>query len=279
MVDVLVLDLGGTLVDGRQSFPHVTAALGALRRFHGSSGQPLQLALVSDFHPADPPTSSGVKARFTEYLGLLDGFGLRRFFRPAGRHVTLSTHAGVNKPDRRVYELALERLGTGASLADCLSITEDASHVAACRALGMQALRFGGGFGDWSEAPLLVRHIVDPSSAHNTALALGVWLEAHHGRKVARVDGTPTAAGATARLRPPGATPASFVFDDAGRVTSVDLGAAGDAGEVAAFHRSLAEHGQLAPPGEGPLPPGATHRVEADESGKPVVRRGRFSAI
>jgi len=227
MVDVLVLDLGGTLVDGDHPLPHVKAALGALRRFRGSSGLPLQLALLSDFHPADPPTTAGVKARFTQYLGLLDGFGLRRFFQPAGRHVTLSTHAGVAKPDRRVYELALERLGTGATLAGCLSITENADHVAACKGLGMQALRFGGDFGDWSEAPLLVRHIVDPTSAHNTTVALGMWLEVHHGRKVAGVDGEPTALGATARLRRPGPASASFAFDDAGRVTSVDFGRAG----------------------------------------------------
>ena len=279
MVAVLLLDLGGTLVDGDRPFPHVKAALGALQRFRGSSGQPLQLALVSDFHPAEPPTPAGVKARFSEYLRLLDGFGLRRFFQPVGRHVTLSTHAGVAKPDRRVYELALQRLGTGATLADCLSITEDAAHVAACKGMGMRAMRFGGDFGDWSEAPLLVRQMVDPTSAHNTALALGVWLGAHHGRKVAGLDVEPTAARAIARLRPPGPPSASFAFDGTGRITSVDFGPAGHAEEVDAFHRSLAEHGQLAPPGEGPLPPGATHRVEEDASGNRVVRRGRFSAI
>ena len=279
MVDVLVLDLGGTLVDGGQPFPHAKAALFALQRFRGSSGQPLQLALVSDFHPADPATPAGVKARFTEYLRLLDGFGLRRYFQPVGRHVTLSTHAGVTKPDRRVYELALQRLGSGATLTDCLSITEDAGHVAACKSLGMRALRFGGDFGDWSEAPLLVRQMIDPTSAHNTALALGVWLDAHHRRKVAGVDGEPTAARATTRLRPPGSAFASFAFDEAGRVTALDFGPTGHAEEVDAFHRSLAEHGQLAPPGDGPLPAGATHRVEEDEGGKRVVRRGRFSAI
>jgi len=223
MVDVLVLDLGGTLVDGRKPCTHVEVALGAMRRFRGSSGRPLQFALISDFHPADPPTPAGVRSRLTEYLRLLDGFGLRRFFLPAGRHVTLSTHAGVAKPDRRVYQLALERLGTGAELADCLSITEDAGHVAACKGMGMRALRFGGDFDDWSEAPLLVRHIIDPTSSHNTALALGVWLKVHHGRRLVGVEGEPTAAGATARLRPPGPASASFAFDSEGRVTALVL--------------------------------------------------------
>jgi hypothetical protein len=222
MVDVLMLDLGGTLVDGAHPFPHVLEALAALRRFSGTSGRPLELAVVSDFLPADPPTPAGVKARLAEYLAILDGVGLRRAFQPATRRVTLSTQAGVAKPDRRVYELALRRLDCGAALADCLSITEDGAHVAACRALGMQALRFGGDFTDWSEAPLLVRHVVDPASGPNTALALAVWLAARHGRKLAGLDGAPTPAGANLRVRPPGPTRASVAFDPAGRVARLE---------------------------------------------------------
>jgi FMN phosphatase YigB (HAD superfamily) len=71
----------------------------------------------------------------------------------------------VNKPDQRIYRLALDRLGSDAEFAECLSITEDAGHVAACRALGMQALQFGVDFTDWSQAPRLVRSIIDPSDA------------------------------------------------------------------------------------------------------------------
>ena len=280
MVDVLVLDLGGTLVDGSRPIPHVRAALTALRKFEGSSGRPLRLVLVSDFAPADPPTPAGVRARFTEYLRLLDGFGLRRFFQPVARHVTLSTHAGTFKPDRRVYELALERLGGGVGLTDCLSITEDAGHVAACKDLGMRALRFGGDFTDWSEAPLLVRHLVDPKSAHNTSLALGVWLEATQGRKLAGLHGKPTEAGAGLRLRPPGPAAAVVAFDGSGRVDALDWEDSSVARhESASFSRSLHEQGQVAPPGAGPLPPGATHREEVGEQGKPVPRRERFSAF
>lgn len=276
MADVLLLDLGGTLVEGEKPLPHVKAALGALLRFEGSSGQTLQLALVSDFLPADPATPGGVKTRFSEYLRLLDGFGLRRFFQPAGRHVTLSTHAGVAKPDRRVYELALERLGSSAGLASCLSITENADHVAACRRLGMATLQFGTDFSDWSEAPLLVRHAIDPGSSHNTLLALSVWLPVHHGRKPAGIDGPSSATGAHIRLRPPGPASASVTFGTAGRVAAFDLDSPV---EATAFYRSLREHDQLAPEGDGPLPPGATHRSERDDRGEPVVRRGRFSAI
>jgi FMN phosphatase YigB (HAD superfamily) len=110
-----------------------------------------------------------VQARFDEYLALLGGFGLRSFFEPVDRRVTISTQAGVTKPDQRIYRLALDRLGTDAKLADCLSITEDAAHVAACRELGMQALQFGIDFQDWAQAPGLVRSMIDPEHGEEGA--------------------------------------------------------------------------------------------------------------
>jgi FMN phosphatase YigB (HAD superfamily) len=213
MVRVLILDLGGTLVAADQPLPHVPEALATFGELDGATGEPLELALVSDFLPAAPATPAGMAQRFAEYLDLLEGFGLRKFFEPVDRHVTLSTQAGVNKPDLRVYELALTRLGTDATIADCLSITEDAGHVAACRALGMQALQFGVDFTDWSQAPALVRGSIDP-----------------------------------------------------------------DDREAEAFATSLRVHGQLTEEGQGPAQ-GATHHVERDESGGPVIRRDRFSAL
>jgi hypothetical protein len=65
---------------------------------------------------------------FDEYLKLLEQFGLRAFFEPVDRRVTLSTHAAANKPDRRVFEKAIARLGVSAALTDCLFITENVSH-------------------------------------------------------------------------------------------------------------------------------------------------------
>ncbi len=276
VVEVVLLDLGGTLVDGDRPLPHVKEALAALQRFEGSSGGRLELALVSDFAPADPPTPAGVRARVSEYLKLLDGFGLRRYFQPAGRRVTLSTQAGVAKPDRRIYELALKRLGGGAELGSCLAITEDAGHVAACRDLGMQALRFGADFETWAEGPLAVRHAIDPTNAANTSLALGVWLAATQGRKLAGLEGEPTAEGVDVRLRPPGPVSVSITFDPTGLVAALDWE---PGGEAATFNRSLRASGRLAPRGRGPLPPGTTHRSEVDERGRPVIKRGRFTAI
>src|SRR5262245_28367539 len=113
MLRVVMFDLGGTLVDGTRPFPHVPEALSALTRFETADGNRLEHGLVSDFTMADPPAGPAqVRARFREYLERLDGFGLRRYFRPAERRITLSTHAGVLKPDRRVYQTALLRLGS-----------------------------------------------------------------------------------------------------------------------------------------------------------------------
>ena len=159
MIRVVVLDLGETLLHGDQLFPHVPEALTALRKLRTSDGTRLQLCLVSDFTMAN---GTSVRTLFSQYLRILDSVGLRRFFLPVGRHVTLSTHARVMKPDRRVYELALERLDTGATLSECVVITEDAGHIAACRALGMKGLRFGADFTDWADAPALVRAL-DPA--------------------------------------------------------------------------------------------------------------------
>jgi hypothetical protein len=61
-----------------------------------------------------------VEAILAEDLDRLDRFGLRRFFEPVERRVSLSTHAGMM--DRPVYELA----------------HPDAGLIAACRDLGVR---------------------------------------------------------------------------------------------------------------------------------------------
>ena len=161
MIRLVLLDLGGTLVDGTKPFPHVTEALDELSKLVAGDGRPLTLSLVSDFTLVSPPlTAARIKPEFDHYLELLDGFGLRKFFRPEARRITLSTHVGRMKPDRAVYEKARVRSKTGASLNECLVITEDASHLAACRTYGMTTLHFGTDFTDWSAAPGLVAHLL-----------------------------------------------------------------------------------------------------------------------
>jgi FMN phosphatase YigB (HAD superfamily) len=77
---------------------------------------------------------------------VLDETGLRPLFEPVQRRVTLSTHAGVCKPDPRIFTMALARLRSKAGLDECLLITENPGHIEAARTrLRMSALRFRSG--------------------------------------------------------------------------------------------------------------------------------------
>ena len=282
MVKVVLFDLGDTLADGARPFPYVPQALSAIRRFTTASGAPLDTALVSDFTMPAAPAPARVAAIFADYLNELDRLGLRGFFEPVERHVTLSTHAGVTKPDRHVYEVALSRLRSDARLADCLSVTENAGHIAACRDLGMQTLQFGTDFTDWSEFALLVRHQLDPADADNTLLALTPWLAGHTDVRIVDIGGPVSARSARIHVRRSAQgepLPAVVTFDPTGRVDTMDVDDHGsDPDEREIFERSLREHGQLAEADAEELPPGATHRVETDEKGEPTIVRERFSA-
>jgi FMN phosphatase YigB (HAD superfamily) len=211
MIRLVLLDLGGTLVDGAQPFPHVAEALSELAGLVTADGRSLTLVLVSDFTLVSPPlTPARIKPEFDRYLALLDGFGLRRFFRPVARRITLSTHVGRMKPDRQVYEKALARSRTGASLAECLVITEDAGHLAACRTYGMTTLHFGTDFTEWSAAPGLVAELLEKQLEENEREAFTRSLQ-DHGQ--GGLEGVPLKPGQTHVTGPGGKPPARKRFN------------------------------------------------------------------
>jgi HAD superfamily hydrolase (TIGR01509 family) len=175
MIRVVLFDLGGTLIDALQRpFAHVPSVLTTIAGFRTADGKPVRSALVSDFTMVAPPlTSAKIKPVFEQYVSLLTATGLRSFFEPVNRRVTLSTHVGVFKPDRAVFEKALSRLQVKASLADCVFITESPAHVAAARqTLGMSALQFaapgvpGADFNDWSWLPSLLLNLPGAPVGH-----------------------------------------------------------------------------------------------------------------
>ena len=187
MIRVVFFDLGGTLIDDqKQPFAHAALALGTIAGFRTAAGKPLRSALVSDFTPVAPPlTAARIKPVFDEYLALLQATGLRLHFEPVARRVTLSTHAGVNKPAQAVFEKALQRLQVKATLDQCVLITENKGHVLAVRkTLGMQALRFGPAgergvdFSDWSQAPALLAHLLGHAKPANVHAAIKAYLAA-----------------------------------------------------------------------------------------------------
>jgi FMN phosphatase YigB (HAD superfamily) len=157
MLFALLLDLGDTLVQDDHVIDHVPQALAALALLRTGRGTPLELALVSDYTMPPPHApASKVQHLFDEYVALLDGFGLKATFEPVEKRVTLSTQAGIRKPDSAIFRLALERLGLAPDLGTAMFITENAAHVAAARSLGMIAWQYGVDFTDWRTAPELV---------------------------------------------------------------------------------------------------------------------------
>jgi len=129
---------------------------------------------VANGHPS--VTAAKVRPMFEEYLGVPAPPGCANSLSRVSERVTLSTHAGVSKPDRAVFEKALSRLHSKAALNECLFITENADHIrAASQTLGMAVLQFKApgtthyDFDDWSQAPALIAHLADPHQTRQFA--------------------------------------------------------------------------------------------------------------
>jgi FMN phosphatase YigB (HAD superfamily) len=304
MIRVLMLDLGETLIHDESPFPHVIDALAALTQFETASGDLLEVCLVSDFKMPEPPaTQAKIDALFLEYLDILEHTGLKDYFEPVERCVTLSTHAGVFKPDRKIFETAIERLGLQAKLDECLFITEDVDHINACGALHMKTLTFGvrggsDGFDDWALGPMLIARLVAPASHKDTELALKVSLAAKH-----RMDLVSAAPARSSRdayrarvkvwhpLDDPSLGELSGVHVELPADAEVELDSRGaiervrqtkpsddDVAEAMQYVRGLAGTGKVASdPKKRPF--GATHEVSVDSEGRRYLKRKRYSAL
>jgi hypothetical protein len=303
MIRVVLFDLGQTLVDDqRRPFPHVQLALTTIAGFHTAAGKPLRSALVSDYTMVEPPlTPARIKPVFDEYLAVLAATGLRAFFEPVTRRVTLSTHAGVFKPERKVFEKALRRLQVKASLEECVLFTEDPSHVDAVRQkFGMRALRFGRAgassvdFSDWSQAPALLAHLLGSQEDSNVHAAIKAHLAARgvetSGVQAGGKAGEFDVAGSTWHtISLPGQPALNNLQVALPMRAKVRCGERGELGvdmhasdpealaEAAAFVSSLAAHGQIAGVGSPARLP--THTIEPDEQGRPRLVRKRFTAL
>ncbi len=138
-VVMVLFDLGETLESGgalRDGALDTLQELAALR----DRGRPAAvLCLLSDTRvPADAADVAAVRA---EYLGLLDALGIRAFFEPVSRRVTLSAEVGVRKPAAAAFRAAVARAGPGLRFDDVVFVTENAVHVRAARRLGMAAVQ------------------------------------------------------------------------------------------------------------------------------------------
>lgn len=303
MIKVVMFDLGETLIDAnRRPFPHVREALTALGGFRTADSKPLTSCLVSDYTMIAPPiTRNKIRPVFKEYITILDATALREFFEPVDERVTLSTHVGVGKPDHAVFEMALHRLRSKATLQECLFITENSDHLRAARqTLGMATLQFkveGAtqfDFDDWSRAPALIAHLVDPEQPDNLRGAVQAHLAAQGIETVDAQIGTSGKVQVTGQVWHKLSVPGHPELNDLhvavpvqGELTCGRKGelagklptqpAKEQLDEVASYVRSLVVHGKIATGAGGPAQ--ATHAIETDPLGRRKLVRTRFSAM
>ena len=124
---IVLFDLGQTLEHNDVLLPGAVQTLEAIGNLRDMDGQPVAMGLVSDFDM--PQTPADVPAIRQSYLAILERLGIRRFFEPADRCVTLSTDVGVFKPDERVFRAALDRFAPNLPFTAALFVSENLNHV------------------------------------------------------------------------------------------------------------------------------------------------------
>ncbi len=159
---IVLFDLVRTLEYNDVLLPGSIETLEAIRSLHDSDGTPVGMGLVSDFDM--PQATTDVPIIRQSYLAILNRLGIRHFFEPAERCVTLSTDVGVFKPDQRIFRAAVDRFDPGLPFASVLFVTENYGHASAARALGMRVIHFKGpgqSTGDIAALPQLVPLVQD----------------------------------------------------------------------------------------------------------------------
>jgi hypothetical protein len=142
---VILFDLGNTLEFNGELLPGAIELLSSIKTMNVSDGNSHAIALVSDFDNFDQGLHLiDVKPKQLEYYNNLHKLGITSFFEPLYKHVTLSTEVGVRKPDKKIFRAAIDSFEKDLSFENVLFITEDSSHVAVARQLGMNAIHFKG---------------------------------------------------------------------------------------------------------------------------------------
>lgn len=139
---IVLFDLGDTLEHDDVLLPGAEETLKAIQTLSDWRNEPVAIALVSDY--TDAETLAQATELREEYYSGLDRLGIRPYFEPVATHVTLSTDAGVGKPDPKIFEMAIGKLSPDAHFHQAFFVTENAAHVKAARELGMMAMHFRG---------------------------------------------------------------------------------------------------------------------------------------
>ena len=139
---IVLFDLGDTLEYNDKLITGAFETLSNLQKMHDDKNQPVILALISDFLPANTPEE--IKEIKEKYYKILNNLGIRPFFEPVNERVTLSTEIGVNKPDPRIFRYAIDKISKGLSFKEVIYITENKDHVIATNEMGINGIRFKG---------------------------------------------------------------------------------------------------------------------------------------
>ncbi|MET0625326.1 MAG: hypothetical protein ABW250_20475 [Pyrinomonadaceae bacterium] len=305
MFMVLMFDLWDTLVEGDAVIPHVREALDVLSKFENEAGDKLALYLVAAGDiPAPAPPTRKPDLIPRDFIKFLDDLDLKRFFEPVERRVLLLTETGSPAAQRRTFEQGVRQLGLPAGLDQCLFVSGNAQHLAACRKMGVRVLRFDpadsgdADFGDWTEAPLLVTPIVAPGSSFNRKLALQFYLAAacqlelvsiNYAKTSDTIEGRvkksfpvtiQTRDGGTETIQTPLPVKVVVKLNKKGTVRSVktEEPAEEELAESAHFIKTLDDNRQLAR-GRGKLTRNQTHTLETDEKGQKRLKHKRSTAV
>lgn len=299
MIKVAFFDVGETLIHDGRPIPGVVDALKAISQFKTEAGQPLLMAIVSNFTmPSAPVTEEKILTLEKEYRSIaLEPAGLAGFFEPFDRKVTISSRAGVSKPAQAIFNAALARLHTTATLKECLFVTEEEGHLKKAKEYGMLPVGFGSGmqgiqtFSNWDDAPLLLANLVAPDNLENLALAVVPRLDSQYGISAFKptkvlghiVHGT---AKQLMQLNDPRLGTFDGIYVERPTMVTVELSPTGGLGKVQAeqpdpeevadaitFVQSLIKGDRIALDGETR---GTTHAVQKDSSGRVRLVRKRY---
>jgi hypothetical protein len=301
MITIAFFDVGETLIHSGVPLSGVPESLAAISAFETANGEQLTIGVISDYHmPAPPVTEAKIEALEEQYRSeVLAPSGLEQFFQPFESRVTISSRAGVRKPERKIFDVAVVRTQKNATLNECLFVTENTNHLQKCQEYGMTPVRFGPagsdmiGFEDWANAPALISRLVAPGRDANQARAAAADLAVRHGllgfdmtgKEGSTIHGR---ANQLIQLNDPRLGPLNGVYIERPSEVRVEFTADGRIADVAAtspereevadavnFVSSLVKTGRVAIPGQPPPAFGTTHTVETDRQGRRrLVRRG-----
>lgn len=229
---VVLFDLGNTLEHRGALLPGALETLGGIRDTLDPEGRPAVLALASDFDmPASPDCVPEIRR---QYFGIIERLGIRTFFEPVERRVTLSTEVGVFKPDRRVFQAVTAKLGGGVTFGDIIFITENGAHVAAARQLGLRAVHFKGPGETDGEAerlpdllPIVRGFVASPAPAPGVSSAQNVRSVRTMSQEYTQTNSADNG-GHLSSAAQVLAQAAQSLTDAAGRLTQLSLGVTSD---------------------------------------------------